>query len=98
MEGGAKAGVIRKIIREKKIPFLGLTETKASDFNNQRIRNLWTDDDFQWAAVDAVWETQNKIIFQQHNPSWEAFMIKLIHRGETWVKDWREFVPRPPRE
>ena len=49
-----KAKVIRKIIREKKILFLGITETKSSDLNEHKIRNVWVDDVYKWAKVDPI--------------------------------------------
>ena len=36
--GGTKVEVIRRIVREKKIQFLGLTETKNFAFSVHRIR------------------------------------------------------------
>ena len=49
-----KSGVVRKIVRENRVLFLGLVETKSSILNEHSIRNFWVDDEFHWAKVDAM--------------------------------------------
>ena len=52
--GDEKQGVIRKFIREKKVFFLGLIETKCSKLKESIIRKIWCDDEYQWAMVHAI--------------------------------------------
>lgn len=52
--GGCKQGTIKKIVREKKVAFLGLMETKCSAIRKSKVIRVWSDDEFQWAAVDAI--------------------------------------------
>lgn len=54
MGRGSNANVIKKLAREKKIRFLGQTETKAFDLNKMKVGRLWVDDEFQRVKVDAV--------------------------------------------
>ena len=52
--GGGKIGVLRKFIRDRKVSFLGLVETKCSRIRESLIRKIWCDGEFQWAAMDAI--------------------------------------------
>ena len=67
--------------------WLGFNGTKAQ----KRCWVAWF-----YVIVWTVWETRNRIIFQQHSISWEKFMVNLIHRGDLWVKNWRGTVPNLP--
>ena len=44
----------------------------------------------------SIWETRNKIIFQQQRMSFDSFLANLIRRGDLWVKDWRRFILNIP--
>ena len=52
--GSPKAGVIRKIVVEKRAVFIGLTETKASNINDKNVWKFWVDDEYKWTTVNAI--------------------------------------------
>lgn len=53
-EGGGKMRVIRKMIKDKRINFVGLVESKCSSLNDDILKSLWGNLDCKRAIVDDV--------------------------------------------
>ena len=51
---GNKVGSVKKFVREQKVRFLGLVETKKKDCTDQFIRSMWGTDDVNWSSIDAI--------------------------------------------
>ena len=79
--GGGKHGVIRKLLREKKVSFLGLVETKCTGIRESSIRKFWGDNEFQWVEVDAINMSGGLLCVWDKN----FLSIKSIIQGSKWL-------------
>ena len=51
--GWGKVNMVQKLVREKQVSFIRVTETKNSSFNRILAAKLWGGSNFNWSCVDA---------------------------------------------
>jgi exonuclease III len=51
LRGGSKKRKIRDLLRQHKIDFMAIQETKMEDVSASFCATLWGDDDFDWAFL-----------------------------------------------
>ena len=79
--GGRKSRVIKKLVAERKISFMGLMETKCSSIKESMVSRLWSSDEYKWATINAT-DTRGHLLC-----IWgEDFMsLETIVRGDKWL-------------
>ena len=51
--GRGKVRQLSKMIREERLGFVGVIETKKDTMDLNLVRRIWGMDDYDWAVVDA---------------------------------------------
>ena len=47
-----KVSIIRKLLKDKHISFIGMIEAKKLSFNKSQVAQIWGRSCFNWASVD----------------------------------------------
>ena len=79
---GEKSLSIRSIVKNKKIAFMGLVETKHRKPFQPRIKRLWGNDDFDYCEVLSTITHSGGIIAIWDKQSFNAL---VTHTGSRWI-------------
>jgi exonuclease III len=82
--GVLKRKKIKKLVMEQKVDFLAIQETKMEVISDAVCRNLWCDDDFQWACLPSVGNSGG--ILSIWRKSLANFLFSFVGNGMVGVE------------